>query len=211
MKQEQGITLIALVITIIVLLILAAVSIATLTGENGILNQVNKAQKNTDIAETKEQIELEIMGTVNEDNTSYTNQDVINAVEKITGIEVEENTATVKSKKGNNVDISDLWKKLELEEETKYYFTINDIQCYFTNKDAGFQYNSSGKASFYYDEWINNHVSGLSCTPISGEFYQIVDEKAGFIDMIDYHTLRSEGSAITLYVNNLESRIHYDN
>ena len=34
-KNERGITLIALVISIIVLLILAAVSIATLTGENG--------------------------------------------------------------------------------------------------------------------------------------------------------------------------------
>ena len=38
-KNEIGITLIALVITIIVLLILAAVSIAMLTGENGILTQ----------------------------------------------------------------------------------------------------------------------------------------------------------------------------
>ena len=34
-KQNAGITLIALVITIIVLLILAGISIATLTGENG--------------------------------------------------------------------------------------------------------------------------------------------------------------------------------
>ena len=36
-KENKGITLIALVITIIVLLILAGVSIATLTGNNGIL------------------------------------------------------------------------------------------------------------------------------------------------------------------------------
>ncbi len=37
LKQEKGITLIALVITIVVLLILAGVTIAMLTGENGIL------------------------------------------------------------------------------------------------------------------------------------------------------------------------------
>ena len=37
MKNNKGITLIALVITIIVLLILAGISIAMLTGENGIL------------------------------------------------------------------------------------------------------------------------------------------------------------------------------
>ena len=37
LRRTHGITLIALVITIVVLLILAAVSIATLTGQNGIL------------------------------------------------------------------------------------------------------------------------------------------------------------------------------
>ena len=43
-KKERGITLIALVITIIVLLILAGVSIAMLTGQNGILTQANKSK-----------------------------------------------------------------------------------------------------------------------------------------------------------------------
>ena len=46
-KENKGITLIALVITIIVLLILAGVSIAMLTGENGILTQANKAKVET--------------------------------------------------------------------------------------------------------------------------------------------------------------------
>ena len=50
-KENKGITLIALVITIIVLLILAAVSIATLTGENGILSQAGRASEQTEIAE----------------------------------------------------------------------------------------------------------------------------------------------------------------
>ena len=44
LKQKKGITLIALVITIIVLLILAGVSIAMLTGQNGILTQANNAK-----------------------------------------------------------------------------------------------------------------------------------------------------------------------
>ena len=39
LKINKGITLIALVITIIVLLILAGVTIATLTGDNGILTK----------------------------------------------------------------------------------------------------------------------------------------------------------------------------
>lgn len=60
MNSNKGITLIALVITIIVLLILAAVSIATLTGENGILTQATGAKKQTEIAEAKEQAQLDI-------------------------------------------------------------------------------------------------------------------------------------------------------
>ena len=42
LKRSKGITLIALVITIIVLLILAGVTIASITGENGILRESTK-------------------------------------------------------------------------------------------------------------------------------------------------------------------------
>ena len=53
-KGKSGITLIALVITIIVLLILAGVTIATLTGENGILTRANDAKEKTEEASEKE-------------------------------------------------------------------------------------------------------------------------------------------------------------
>ena len=46
MRNQKGVTLIALVITIIVLLILAGVSIAMLTGDNGILTQAKSAKIN---------------------------------------------------------------------------------------------------------------------------------------------------------------------
>ena len=62
-KQVQGITLIALVITIIVLLILAGVSIATLTGENGILTRANDAKENTEQATAREKVEVEVLGS----------------------------------------------------------------------------------------------------------------------------------------------------
>ena len=58
MNRNKGITLIALVITIIVLLILAGVSIAMLTGENGILNQANNAKTQSTLADEKEKVEL---------------------------------------------------------------------------------------------------------------------------------------------------------
>ena len=58
MNKQKGITLIALVITIIVLLILAGISIATLTGENGILKKATVAGEETKKAEYKEILEL---------------------------------------------------------------------------------------------------------------------------------------------------------
>ena len=57
-ERQKGITLIALVITIIVLLILAGVSIAMLTGDNGILNQVNDSKIETAVGTVKEQLKL---------------------------------------------------------------------------------------------------------------------------------------------------------
>ena len=57
-KDVKGITLIALVITIIVLLILASVSIAMLTGKNGLLQKATKAKEENKLAQAKEQINL---------------------------------------------------------------------------------------------------------------------------------------------------------
>lgn len=65
MKNNKGITLIALVITIIVLLILAGISIAMLTGENGLLNKASGAGAETKLSEAKEYVMLEA-------NTLYT-------------------------------------------------------------------------------------------------------------------------------------------
>lgn len=58
LKNNKGITLIALVITIIVLLILAGVSIAMLTGDNGVLSRASSAKVANAIGEAKDQISL---------------------------------------------------------------------------------------------------------------------------------------------------------
>ncbi len=59
MRNQKGITLIALVITIIVLLILAGVSIAMLTGDNGLLNKSQQAVRDNALAGAKDTISTE--------------------------------------------------------------------------------------------------------------------------------------------------------
>ena len=60
-KENKAITLIALVVTIILLLILAGVSITMLTGKNGILNKAMEAKEETGKAQIIEQAKTDIM------------------------------------------------------------------------------------------------------------------------------------------------------
>ena len=68
-ETQKGITLIALVITIIVLLILAGVSIAMLTGQNGILTQAQNAKTTTENKSAEEKVKLAVMGARADDGT----------------------------------------------------------------------------------------------------------------------------------------------
>ena len=68
-NSEKAITLIALVVTIIVLLILAGISIMMLTGENGILTRANQAKEATRVGQIKDIIEMEAMNNKMADYT----------------------------------------------------------------------------------------------------------------------------------------------
>ena len=77
-KKQTGITLIALVITIIVLLILAGVSIAMLTGNNGILTQAKLAKENTQTAKEQEEKGLDKINSYINEKTIKDNYTDIN-------------------------------------------------------------------------------------------------------------------------------------
>ena len=84
-KHEKGITLIALVITIIVLLILAGVSIATLTGPNGLLTRANDAKTETGKAGAKEKVQVEVAASY--DNSGNLSKELLNKnLENVEGL-----------------------------------------------------------------------------------------------------------------------------
>ena len=58
MKNNKGITLVALVVTIIILIILAGISINLVLGDNGIITIAKKAKENTELAKIEEEKEL---------------------------------------------------------------------------------------------------------------------------------------------------------
>ena len=65
-EKNEGITLIALIVTIIVLLILAGISISMLTGQNGILPRASEAKEKTEKANLRDLVQIALIGSYNE-------------------------------------------------------------------------------------------------------------------------------------------------
>ena len=66
LQKEKGITLVALVVTIVVLLILAGVSIAMLSGDNGILNRAGTASAKNELGAANDAVSLFVSDKVAE-------------------------------------------------------------------------------------------------------------------------------------------------
>ena len=81
-RKTAGITLIALVVTIVVLLILAAVSISMLGGENGIITQAIESKDKTKIGEEKEKVQLAATAAKGQTNWGEITED--NLAEELT-------------------------------------------------------------------------------------------------------------------------------
>ena len=98
MKQEKGITLLALVVTIVVLIILATVAINFAFGDNGIVSYADKAKFETEIASAREQIELVLSeaGVEKTFNSEYDENgfldDFVEA--RLTGVELDTDEIT---------------------------------------------------------------------------------------------------------------------
>ena len=133
-KKNKGITLIALVITIIVLLILAGVSIAMLTGDNGILSQAQRAKSETSISTEKEALGVQVIGE---------------EMSKTTGSEIENSIGeTLHTKTFEN---SNIW----------HVIVINDTQTVYGD---GYRYIEKGTEIENYGEaqynWLINTDTG---------------------------------------------------
>ena len=104
LKSKKGITLIALVVTIVVLLILAAISISMLGGENGIITQAIEAKDETDIAEEKEEVQLAATAAKGKTNWGEITEE--NLAEELTKNIGERDTDYTLSKNGDTFTVT---------------------------------------------------------------------------------------------------------
>ncbi len=127
-NKNRGITLIALVVTVIVLLILAGVSVSMLSGQNGILNRAGEAKEKTEDAEDLEYLRTKAYEVLvdyynmTEDTTSEVDY-VLKRLNDL-GISSNENTGTI-IYNGKKYDISEIigqtieQKAIEAQTEVK--------------------------------------------------------------------------------------------
>ena len=153
-RNERGITLIALVVTIVVLLILAGVSISMLTGENGIITQAQGASIKNDNGTVLEGLRIKLSEYLSENEGKYAKDklellrddniidenNIVNVEELLkqrlkTGngsnnkdvYVIEENNLYYYDKKGNKTDVGDLGSTEESIPETDHdLFEITD-------------------------------------------------------------------------------------
>ena len=123
-KSAKGITLIALVITIIVLLILAGVTIATLTGDNGILTQASRAKEENEKAEIIEQIRLDISDKQIENQGSIDEYEFYEILKKYGTISADETILTT-TKGSYEILISDIYSGTLASTERKSNNLVN--------------------------------------------------------------------------------------
>ena len=117
LKSKNGITLVALVVTIIVLIILAGISISLVLGDNGIITKAKDAKTETERGEVYEQIslatasgEMEYYSNGTDRITAYKNA-LLNGVDGIDRNNLTDNgssliTGTVTTKSGKQYDFS---------------------------------------------------------------------------------------------------------
>lgn len=131
-KKNSGITLIALVVTIIVLLILAGISISMLTGNNGILQKATDAKNLTGSQSVIEQAKTDILGQIAENKGNNISKDQLKTIlnkyfENISSLELPDNLSDSDIKLNANQTYGG-YKNIALSEIYNGSFSINNVK-----------------------------------------------------------------------------------
>ena len=176
-SKERGITLIALIVTIIVLLILASVTIATLTGENGIITNAIEARERTEIASVKEQAQLDIASWVT-DRLANGEDATVNSASQ-----VKEILETI-----NASNTSPYYKELQDDKIiTPNGYEILYSELYILGTDTT---NAGEELSVKPEEWTSDQVSAIDdgedgAIPLPDGFYYVGGTKSEGIVISD--------------------------
>ena len=127
LKENKGITLVALVITIIVLLILAGVSISLVVGDNGVLTQSKKSSDSTKLGQMQEALQI----AISDIQTAFVGNYAVNA--SVTFDSMVNTTTLYNALKNQGYDLLDSAKKVYTTEGTTQADFNSKLTCYISD------------------------------------------------------------------------------
>lgn len=176
LRKNQGITLIALVITIIVLLILAGVSLSLVAGSDGILSKTDHAVEETQKEAYKEELELIAVETLMDLSESETGQKYLEAYKENLIPKLDENANSIFAQ---STIITDTETLIQVKTKEGYIFDIADKEIsYMGKEDVGHHWN----------DWEN--IKEPTCTEEGINRRSCKDEKC---EEVETKTIRALG------------------
>ena len=168
-EKNKGITLIALVVTIIVLLILAGISITMLIGQNGILNRAGEAKNANGVAQGEELIKVSVMDALTRGTGELTDENLKKALSSNLGTEGKDYEIVGSEDCGWTVTIKENDKDYKISSTGK----IGEIEKV---EGSSGEWRVEGNAVVEYlgssnDIVVPNYVDGVKITEIGANIF----------------------------------------
>ena len=179
-NKQKGITLIALVVTIIILIILAGVSINMLVGENGIITQAQTAKEENGRTEIIEKIQLEIADKQTENLGTINEEEFYEILGKYGTVSADETTLTT-TEGSYEIAIADIYsgKLVSVERKSNNFVDLSTLKygiaTYDGKESSNEQYISTDKIEI---EGSTSYISNRRIQTIN--YY---DENGTYISM----------------------------
>ena len=211
LKINNGITLIALVITIIILIILAGVSINLIFNEDGILEKTKYAAKEYEIAEVKEQIQMDIVAKQLENNGNITDDLLKTVLEKYGTINYEEDGTIIKSitttKNNYEILLKDIWTGTTIEGDGNNLVIVADGSWNGTVNTPKIK--GTGLTAVYWNEetskWVD--LSSESSQEEWDNWYNYADTSTTGAGTSNWANARSKDGSMWVWIPRYEYKI----
>ena len=200
MKENRGITLISLAVTILIILILAGITIGILFGDNGIIKKAQEAGDQTEIAVVREKLELAKGTEYIESNGKYNPESYFQIIED-EGIINDKDTDVVDNGDGT----------YEVTTSGGYIFEITLVPSKDNVENIEIEYIGKADGPRIKDINITNKTTNsvtveVNATNVKDATYSYYYKKNGDADW----TKAGEGKETTYTFNGLETNVAYD-
>ena len=182
-KNEIGVTLVALIVTIVVLLILAGITIGSITSDNGIIKEANSAKKSAEMQALESQIEMAII-KVEQKHRNPTLDQVIEEITKIEHVEgVDGETGAIKNDLGDDIigKLDDYIKKENAGGDIEIITQPSNIETISNTEDIQFKVEVKAEGTVTYQWYQNSTNNNSEGTAIQGATSSSYTMPAGVI------------------------------